>query len=124
MQGNEILSENFYWRGLEEGNYRAIRELPKVNLTVQTRVERQSSRWQLTTFLQNTSTVPALMVRLKVVREKTRDRILPAFFSDNYVALMHGERRTIETEIEDADTRGERPLIVVGGFNVEELTVS
>jgi len=124
MQGNEILSENFYWRGLEEGNYRAIRELPKVNLTVQTRVERQSSRWQLTTFLQNTSTVPALMVRLKVVREKTRDRILPAFFSDNYVALMPGERRTIETEIEDADTRGERPLIVVGGFNVEELTVS
>jgi hypothetical protein len=123
MRGNEILSENFYWHGLEEGNYRAIRELPKVKLKAQTRVERQGNRWQLTTFLQNTSNSPALMVRLKVVREKGRDRILPAFCSDNYVALMPSERRTIETEIEDADTRGERPIIVVEGFNVLELTV-
>ncbi len=123
MRGDEILSENFYWRGLEEGNYRAIRELPKVKLKAQTRIERQGNRWQLTTLLQNTSTSPALMVRLKVVRGKGRDRILPSLCSDNYVALMPSERKTIKTKIEDADTRGERPIIVVEGFNVAELTV-
>jgi hypothetical protein len=37
---------------------------------------------------------------------------------------MPSERRTIETEIEDVDTRGERPMTVVEGFNVEEFTVS
>jgi hypothetical protein len=58
------------------------------------------------------------MVRVKAVREKSGDRILPAIYSDNYVALMPGERRTIQTELEHADTRGETPRIVVEGFNV------
>jgi len=53
------------------------------------------------------------------VRESSGDRILPAVSSDNYIALMPGERRSIRTEVEDADTRGERPRIVVEGFNVQ-----
>jgi hypothetical protein len=59
------------------------------------------------------------MVRVMVVRETSGDRILPALYSDNYVALMPGERQTIRTQLENADTRGERPRIVVEGFNVE-----
>ena len=31
-RGGETVSQNFYWRGLEKGNYRALRELPKVQL--------------------------------------------------------------------------------------------
>jgi hypothetical protein len=61
------------------------------------------------------------MVRLKAVREKSGDRILPALYSDNYIALMPGERRTIRTELEHADTRGETPRIVVEGFNTGEV---
>jgi hypothetical protein len=53
------------------------------------------------------------MVRVKAVREKTGDRILPAIYSDNYVALMPGENRTIVTEVSDADTRGEKPAVVL-----------
>ena len=41
-------------------------------------------------------------------------------YSDNYISLMPGERRTIVTEVKDADTRGERPTIVLEGFNVAE----
>ena len=105
-------------RGLEEGNLRAIRDLPKVNVEAETRVERRGDRWVLTTDLHNTSRQPALMVRLKAVREKTGDRILPAIYSDNYVSLMPGERRTIRTDLADADTRGEHPRIEIEGFNV------
>jgi hypothetical protein len=118
-RGGDTVSENFYWRGLEEGNYRAIRDLPKVKLEATTRAERQGSRWLLTTELHNVSAQPALMVRLKAVREKTGDRILPALYSDNYVTLMPGERRTIRTELAHADTRGENPRMVVEGFNFE-----
>jgi hypothetical protein len=118
-RGSDTVSENFYWRGLEDGNYRALRDLPHVKLEVATRVEHQGARWLLTTELHNVSAQPALMVRLKAVREKTGDRILPALYSDNYVALMPGERRTIHTELAGADTRGENPRMVVEGFNVE-----
>ena len=62
------------------------------------------------------------MVRLKAVREKSGDRILPALYNDNYVALMPGERRTLETRLANADTRGERPRIAVEGYNVGKVT--
>ncbi|HEY9141254.1 MAG TPA: hypothetical protein VIN93_10200, partial [Bryobacteraceae bacterium] len=112
------VSENFYWRGIEDGDYRALRTLAKANVGAATRAEQRDGRWRLTTELQNVSAVPALMVRVKAVREKTGDRILPALYSDNYVALMPGERRTIVTDLADADARGEKPSVVVEGFNL------
>jgi beta-galactosidase/beta-glucuronidase len=121
LQDSATVSENFYWRGLEEDNYRDLRKLPKVDLSAVTQVQRQGSRWLLTTDLTNPSSQPALMVRAKAVRQNSGDRILPAIYSDNYVALMPGEKRTITTELENADTRGEKPRIVVEGFNVGEI---
>ncbi len=137
IRGGRTVSDNFYLRALNEvalptpaprgpmggggpvlvSDFRAIRELPKVTVQAATKVERSGSRWVLNTELHNLGDRPALMVRVKAVREKSGDRILPAIFSDNYVALMPGERRTIRTELEQADTRGERPRIVVEGFN-------
>jgi len=141
MRGDALVSDNFYLRGLEENpappspagrggagpgasttigyNLKAIRTLPKAKVDAATKVVHQGSQWVLTTELRNASKIPALMLRVKAVREKTGDRILPALYSDNYVALMPGERRTITTEIEDADTRAERPRIDLEGFNLE-----
>jgi len=113
------VSENFYWRGLNGDNYQELRKLPKVKLQAATTAERRGAAWILTTDLRNTSAQPALMVRVKAVREKTGDRILPALYSDNYIALMPGESRTLRTEVQHADTRGEAPRIVVEGFNVD-----
>jgi len=117
-RGADLVSENFYWRGREDGDFKALRALPEVKLEATTHAEQQGDRWRLTTDLHNPSPHPALMIRLKAVREKSRDRILPAIYSDNYVALMPGERRTLHTELAEADTRGERPEIVVEGFNL------
>ena len=101
---------------------RAIRNLAKVPLQIKTTVTKQTGNWILNTEISNASSQPALMVRLKTVREKSGDRILPAYYSDNYIALMPGETRAILTQIDDADTRGERPRIVVDGFNVSEVS--
>jgi hypothetical protein len=118
LRQGETVSENFYWRGLEDGDYRALRTLPLANVGAATRAEQRDGRWHLTTELHNVSATPALMVRVKAVREKAGDRILPALYSDNYVALMPGERRTIIIDLADADTRGEKPSVVVEGFNL------
>ncbi len=120
-RGGEVLSSNFYLRGMEEGDYRAIRQLPKARVRAATSAVRQGDLWMLTTELSNTSATPALMTRLKVVREQSGDRILPAIYSDNYIALMPGESRTIKTELNHADTRGEKPRMVVGGFNIDSV---
>ncbi len=60
------------------------------------------------------------MLRVKAVREKTGDHILPAIYDENYIALMPGERKTIHVQLEDADTRGETPRIVLEGYNLED----
>jgi hypothetical protein len=59
------------------------------------------------------------MVRIKAVRERSGDRILPSIYSDNYIALMPGESQTLRAELLEADTRGEKPRILVEGFNVQ-----
>src|SRR5208283_4746760 len=46
-------------------------------------------------------------VRLKVVRGRSGDRILPALYEDNYLTLLPGETRHVRTEVDQADTRGE-----------------
>jgi hypothetical protein len=104
--------------GTEAENYQGIRTLAKGKVDAQTATAQSGDRWMMTTTLENTSSTPLLNVRLKVVREKTGDRILPAIYSDGYIALMPGEKRTIATEVYDADTRGERPRIEVEGFNL------
>jgi hypothetical protein len=120
-RGGTPVSANLYLRGAQEGNYRAIRQLPKAIVKTTAEITRQGDQWQLTTRLSNHSAYPALMVRLKVVREKSADRILPVIYGDNYFTLMPGEQRTVQTEVHHADTRGEKPRMVVGGFNVEAV---
>jgi len=117
-QGAAVVSRNDYVRSLVEGDHRAIRSLAKARVLATTGVKREGEVWRLTTELRNGSAWPALMTRVKAVRGVTGDRILPAIYDDNYVLLMPGEHRTIETELQHADTRGETPKIVVSGFNV------
>ncbi len=118
-RSGRVLSENFYWRGVEEGNFQALRTVPKVSLGSETKAAVKKGTWSLTTRLANSSKHPALMVRLKVVGTKSGERILPAIYSDNYISLMPGEERTIVTEVRFADSRGETPAVAVEGFNIE-----
>ncbi|MGI4829419.1 MAG: glycosyl hydrolase 2 galactose-binding domain-containing protein [Janthinobacterium lividum] len=112
------VSTNFYMRGVEQNDFRAIRTLGEAQVTAHTTSEQRGNRWFLTTTLQNTSPFPALMVRAKATRATTGDRILPALYDDNYIALMPNETRTLKTELNHADTRNETPKITIEGFNV------
>jgi len=116
----KLISENFYWRGLEENNFKALRTLPEVELQTSTITKRTGNKWILHTKLKNLTKTPALMVRLKVDRKATGDRILPVIYSDNYFPLMPGEERTIVMEFAHADTRGEKPGVVIEGFNLKQ----
>jgi hypothetical protein len=121
VRGASVVSENFYWRGLDEADFRPLRTMPPANVGATTMAVLADGRWRLTTELANLSAVPALMVKVKAVREKSGDRILPVLYDDNYVALMPGERRVITTDLDLADARGERPRIVVEGFNLGKV---
>jgi hypothetical protein len=118
-KGDRLLSENLYWRGLKEGDLKAVRTLPKIKLGINTKVRSENNHWYLTTAMINNSNQPVLMVKLNVVGEKSRERLLPVIYSDNFVTLMPGEKRIINMELQDADTHGEKPDIEVEGWNTQ-----
>ncbi len=70
----------------------------------------------MTTTLKNTAETLVLMVKLKVIGKSSGERILPVFYSDNYVSLMPGEEKVIEIKLRDEDTHGEKPVVEISGF--------
>lgn len=105
------LSDNFYWRGLEEGNYRSLLALPRAELDVQTQCRQSGDEWLVNARVTNPGDVPALMVRLMATGSRTHQRILPVLYSDNYFFLMPGESREISISMKVADCHGEEPAV-------------
>ena len=92
-----VVSDNFYWQGREEGNYQALRTLPKTKLHLAAK-KLSSTNFEVT--LENRGEVPALMIRLKVKDSATDDLALPVWYSDNYFFLMPGERKVVDVQLE------------------------
>ncbi|MGM9758924.1 MAG: glycosyl hydrolase 2 galactose-binding domain-containing protein [Parabacteroides sp.] len=117
-EGERCLSDNFYLRGTEEGNYQALQTLPKVKLKpVVTTEKGADGTWHATVRLKNESRTPALLVRLNVLGATDGQQILPMFYGDNYFSLMPGEEKEVTLHWQDVDTRGEQPKVVVSAFN-------
>jgi Exo-beta-D-glucosaminidase Ig-fold domain len=71
----------------------------------------------LTITLHNPSASIALMAHLQV-RRHSGERVLPVYYSDNYVSLTPNETKTITIEAALSDFEGEDALVVFDGWNV------
>ena len=121
-EGGKIVSENFYLRSKEENNYQDLRQIPNVSLQTQmeyTKAE-DGSRTAIVS-ITNPSPTPALLIRLNLKGKGDGIQILPALYSDNYFALMPGERKEITIRWREEDTRGNEPHVEVSGYNVGRL---
>lgn len=114
-----LLTDNFYVQAAHDSCYQALKHLPVVALEAQTSWRRTANTWHGQATLTNAASTPALMVRLNL-KADDGEQILPVVYSDNYVALMPGERRTIDIQFADEDGRGRKPIVVIEGFNVKQ----
>lgn len=116
------VSDNFYWRGRDEGAYRALNDLAPAALTVAaTRAPDEGTDKSIAVTLANDTRVPALNAKLTLV-DAAGKRVLPAFYSDNYVALLPGERRTVT--IRYPATAGTPTGLTLRGWNVPEASIA
>lgn len=119
-ENGEVVSENFYHRSLEENNYQDLRNLPKVALKSDVTINKETDgNWTATAVIENPTSTPALMVRLNVVGGTDGLQFLPMFYSDNYFALLPGEKKEVRFHWKDEDTRGNTPKVVVSGYNIK-----
>ena len=116
----KLVSENFYWRALPEhqDDLTALGEMRTVTLdaSVVRRDVGATSFFDVT--LHNPGTEIALMTHLQLRRKRDRERVLPVYYSDNYVSLVPNETRTITIEAATPDLKGEAALVLVDGWNV------
>ena len=97
-----------------------MNKLEKVRLASNvTSAKGEDGNWTATVVVENTTKTPALMIRLNVVGDNDGDQFLPIFYSDNYFALLPGEKKEVSIRWKDVDTRGNAPVVKITGFNVE-----
>ena len=118
----KTVSDNFYWRGRDSASYQALNGLAPATLSARMAppVVDGTDRMVAVT-LSNEGQVPALNAKLTLLGPDGK-RILPAFYDDNYVALLPGERRTIAIRYPKALTDA-RPTVTLRGWNVAETQV-
>jgi hypothetical protein len=116
-----LISTNFYWRAQpgDPDDLTALNQLPMVKLTANVEMPKENVGGQrrLRVLLHNPTKNIALMAHVQL-RRKSGDRVLPIFYSDNYVSLVPGETKAIEVEAAASEFKGEASLIVVDGWNV------
>jgi hypothetical protein len=114
-----VSSENLYWRYNEQSDMRALNQLAPARVSAS--AGRAGGSREATISLRNTGSTTAAMLTFSLREKKSGERILPAFYSENYLWLLPGESQTI-TVSWDQTGPGAAEL-VVDGYNLTALTV-
>ena len=95
-----VLSDNFYWKGTEKGDYRALNNLPKAKLAVKSKKQKKGEKNIIYATIKNVGSSVAFCVRVTPVRSGDGERILPIMMNDNYFTLLRGETKDIDIEFD------------------------
>jgi len=137
----QILSRNFYWLSAKPdvlewektewfftpmtgyADYSALETLPKVALRSTLRVQPAGEEETGHVTLDNPSKTLAFLVRLRILRGKGGEEVLPVFWEDNYFSLLPGEKRSVAVRYSRKDLGGAKPALAIDGWNISPATV-
>jgi hypothetical protein len=117
---DRLLSDNFYWRSAPEhpDDFTALNTMPAVALDIQATRKDAGGKCLVDVQVHNPSKNIALMTHLQLRKARSGQRILPVYYTDNYISLLPGESKTLVVEAANADLQGDAPLLAVDGWNV------
>jgi hypothetical protein len=109
-----LVSQNLYWLGAKPASYRELNKLAPTQLQASASSSTAADMLKVTVQLTNTSAVASLENKLTLLDARDHARILPAYYSDNYLSLLPGESRTIEVEYPASAAHGPAELALRG----------
>jgi hypothetical protein len=71
----------------------------------------------------DTSAVCAIACRLQVITRNANIRVLPVHYNDNYFSLAPGDTQFVSVKFDDADTKGDYPVVSITGINVDYTVI-
>jgi len=108
----ELLDENIYWLPNKNGKYSGLNKMPVSQMNVQVNKIKDGSA---DVTVSNPENAPlAFFTRLSIVDKSTGERLLPTFYSDNYVSVLPGSKQTIHI---DYPTGHSNIALTVEGWN-------
>jgi Exo-beta-D-glucosaminidase Ig-fold domain len=118
----KVVSQNLYWLGAKSSSYRELTHLAPSLLKMEASATRSGDMVTVKVQLTNAGTIVSLANKLTLIAAKDGTRILPAYFSDNYISLLPGETRSVEVQY-PADTVKGAAEISLRGWNATPQTV-
>jgi beta-mannosidase len=116
---DHLLSTNFYWQHVAQDQFDGLMNLPTVTLDAEAIARTEGVKTILNVTLHNNTNNIALLSHLQLHQKTSGRRVLPVYYSDNYISLVPGESSTISIEAATKDLQGELPLVEVDGYNVD-----
>jgi exo-1,4-beta-D-glucosaminidase len=138
----QLLSRNFYWLSTKSdvlnfektewyytpqtafADFSALQKLEpaSVKLTLKPgSTTPQDAEYRAT--IENAGKGLAFLVHLRVMKPKGGAEILPAYWDDNYISLLPGERREVQVRVRKSDLGSAQPDLIVDGFNLAPQTI-
>ncbi|MDR3510714.1 MAG: glycoside hydrolase family 2 [Caulobacteraceae bacterium] len=118
--GDEI-SRNLYWQGRDEAAMRKLGGMAAQDVRLSARARIDGDEVAVAVDLDDTGAAPALAAKLTLV-DGEGQRILPAYYSDNYLSLLPGEPRRIEIRYPTRAGRAAR--VNLRGWNLKPASAA
>ncbi len=116
------LSTNFYWLAGKEEDMRKLNTLAQARIASKVTAGSEGEERVVTAVLTNAGKQAALELKLTLEEAAGGGRILPAYYSDNYVSLLPGESRTVTIRYPAAAGKGEVAL-GLRGYNLRQTVL-
>jgi hypothetical protein len=119
----KLVSDNFYWVSVDTADYRKLNRLAAAKLAISAHAASEKDEVRIRVRLENTGTTAAIETKLTLLGGDGKTRVLPAYYSDNYVSLLPGESKEIEIATPKSARNGGLKL-GLRGWNIIEQTVA
>ena len=112
----QLVSDNLYWFGGTNSQYRQLNRLAAATVTANASSTKSEQTVHVRVQLKNTGNDVALANKLTLLNANGA-RILPAYYSDNYVSLLPGESKEIDIEYPASAATG-AAQVAIRGWNL------
>lgn len=116
-----VLSHNLYWLAADAAASRKLDQMAPQPVSISAVLAGEGAERRVEVTLRNTGGAPALNNKLTLT-DAAGARILPAYYSDNYVSLLPGERRTVTIAYPAAAGGSGAPRVALRGWNTQPMT--
>lgn len=112
----KVLADNLYWIADSKGDYSGLQKMKSAGMATSARFIKPGKIE--VTLANKAGSAIAFFNRISLIDEGTRQRILPAFYDDNYISVLPGEQKKVTIEYPATGTK--HLAIDINGWNQAE----